>query len=213
MLQFVDDLPYPRYAGAVAAHTAVNVPSAAGALASLAASRDLRTSMGRSARQAARARFDWKVIAGAYTELFVELADRRAAVGKPSPGRTTVPTAHVPVAGGTVPAVVHPLRGDPFEDFAGLPSQLLDDELELSATGVPIPDGSVPLDAMFDGLRGTAHEAEAVLAALSDGGATLGELLSQVSPNRRAFVRNTVMWLAKAGAVDWRTPDPGGASG
>ena len=193
LLQYVDELPYPSYVGAVAAHTAVNVERAAHALSELVASPALRGQIGAAARRSVRARFDWPVVAQAYVELFDELASLREAAPPVDVGQR-----------------LNPLRGDPFADFAALPAQRIADDLVISATGRPIPGGDVPLDATFPGLRGSAAEAEAVLAALSGGPLSVGEVLGGFPLTRRPFVRNTIMWLAKSGVVDWaHSPNSG----
>ena len=74
--------------------------------------------------------------------------------------------------------------------------------LRLVSAAAVLP--STELDATFPGLRGTHEEAAAVLSTLGAMGPTaLGDLLAVFPARRRAFVRGSVMWLAKAGLVDW----------
>ena len=86
----------------MAQHTAVNVWSAADALAELISSPELRTRMGAAGRQRARERFTWQVVAAQYTDLFAELGELRARA-KGSVGETM--------------HRVNPLQGDPSTEF------------------------------------------------------------------------------------------------
>ena len=104
---------------------------------------------------------------------------------------------------------MNPLRGDPFVDFRGHPSEVLDDDLRLRlAAGCDRdslgPDPAVELDQMFPGLRGSPAEAREVVSLLQEAGSlSVREVVLAFPPNRRPFVRMSVMWLAKAGVVDW----------
>ena len=194
LAQLLDLVDYSQYGGAVAAHTAVNVPSAAAALSRLNASPELRTTMGAAARQRAREMYAWPVVAAQYAELFADLAQRRAHA-------VPVVSAHR----------MNPLRNDPFVDFRPLPTQVLTDDLALQlaagangGSDLLLPNPLVELDAMFPGLRGHESEAAEVVALLGNAGTlTVSELLQSFPQGRRAFVRMTVMWLAKAGVVEW----------
>lgn len=191
LLRSTTTIGYGQYTGGVAAHTAASVERAAEALALLLGSPELRARMGAACRTRAREVFDWSVVAGQYLELFDELAELRSAAP----------------AGAVDGRRMDPLQGDPFWDFRALPTEVLGDatvlRLATGAGGVAPDLPATALDAIFPGLRGTDHEAAAVLAALSVGPLTLGEVLADVPPQRRAFVRGSVMWLAKAGLVDW----------
>jgi glycosyltransferase involved in cell wall biosynthesis len=207
LLQSLDAASYPQYAGSVAQHTAVHVGRAAEALTRLIASPELRASMGAAGKHRATEVFSWPVVTRQYTELFAELAERRlrarAAADTPASaalsGARTDPGAHR----------MNPLRGDPFVDFRGHPSEVLYDDLRLRlAAGCGRdslgPDPAVELDQMFPGLRGSPEEAREVVSLLQEAGSlSVREVLLAFPPNRRPFVRMSVMWLAKAGVVDW----------
>ena len=94
-------LAYQDYVGAVAQHVAVDTDEAAAAIVRLAVDPSLRQRMGEAGRLTVKQRFDWPVIARMHRELYCDLAERRHSVQEFSgfDGQ-------------------HPLRGDPFRDFA-----------------------------------------------------------------------------------------------
>jgi D-inositol-3-phosphate glycosyltransferase len=183
---------YQAYVGGVAQHTAVHVGRAAQALAALIASPDLRRRMGAAGRARVRAMLDWPVVVGQITALTGELAEVRAAAAEPA--RTHR---------------MHPVRGDPFAEFANFPSQVLTlDTVLRIRDGASAADlvraGGVGLDSAFGGWRGREEEAAAVLARL-EGGArlTVRELMVAFPPERRRPVQMSLAWLAKLGVLDW----------
>ncbi|MEI6372212.1 MAG: glycosyltransferase family 4 protein [Actinomycetes bacterium] len=194
LAQLLDLVDYSQYGGAVAQHTAVNVASAAAALSRLISSPELRAAMGAAARQRARGLYAWPVVVAQYTELFADLAERRA-------GAEPVVSSHR----------MNPLRNDPFVDFRPLPTRVLTDDLSLrlaaganGGSDLLLPNPLVELDAMFPGLRGNESEVAEVIALLGKAGTlSVGEIVQSFPQSRRAFVRMTVMWLAKAGVVEW----------
>lgn len=198
---------FAQYAGSVSQHTAVNVGQATAALCELLTSADLRRRMGAAGRARAWERFAWPVVAGQYAELFGELAQLR--------GRATDAGAV-----GTTGHRINPLRGDPFADFRDLPSQVLDDDLVLRLAPVagiapPSPVGpgravlpATELDRMFGGMRGDDREARQVIDILvGPGELTVRDILAEFPAGRRQFVRMTLVWLAKAGVLDWLPAD------
>ncbi len=189
LLQTLDQVGYPQYMGSVAQHTAVHIGQAAAALSRLIASPELRRTMGAAGRLRARELFAWPVVAAQYTDLFAELADRRSHA---TSEQAVLAAGHR----------LNPLRGNPFSDFSTLPTRVLTDDMHLVLTTVPHP--STDLDRMFPALRGTDDEAEKVCELLQGAGpVSLRDLLQSFTPSRRPFVRMTVLWLAKAGVVDW----------
>lgn len=200
LLQSLGLIAYDQYAGTVAAHTAVSVESAASALATLIESPDLRARMGDAGRRRARTTFSAPVIAAAYVHLFDELAERRE---------------HTQAAGtpDTAKVRMNPLRGDPFTDFRALPTQLIRDDLHVwlslgakmdpsLTTSGPRPD--LELDTMFAGMRANSNETQRALERLRAADTlTVGEVLGDFPAARRPFVRMTLMWLAKAGVLEW----------
>ena len=75
--------------------------------------------------------------------------------------------------------------------------------LVISADALPTePD--TQLDHLFPTLRGDQRESLQVICQLSaTGPLTVNEVLRSFPPRRRAFVRMTIMWLAKAGTIEW----------
>jgi glycosyltransferase involved in cell wall biosynthesis len=198
LLQSVGQVGYPQYAGAVAQHTAVSVPRAAAALSRLLRSRDLRLTMGEAAASRAREQFDWQVVTAQYLELFAELAERRGRADADHQVRST--SRHR----------LNPLRSDPFVDFRALPSAVLTDDTIVWLTrsgedpGPTSADLSAELDQLFPGLRGSATEADLVIDMLrASGPRPVADLVALFPPRRRPYVRMTVLWLAKAGVVEW----------
>lgn len=199
VLQQLGLADFAQYAGSVSQHTAVNVGRATAALSALLASADLRRRMGEAGRNRAREHFSWQVIAGQYLELFAELGQRRAkATAAPASSRRRV----------------NPLRGDPFADFRDLPTLVLHDDLvvQLAApsgaaggsAGAPVAVPDTELDRMASGMRGNEHEARGVVGVLAASGPmTVRDVLGEFPGQRRPFVRMTVLWLAKAGVVEW----------
>jgi glycosyltransferase involved in cell wall biosynthesis len=198
-LQSLGMVDYPHYAGAVAQHTAVHVGRAADALSRLIASPELRAAMGAAGKRRAREMFSWQVIVDQYKQLFSELTERRLLAGDARAGVS----AHR----------MNPLRGDPFADFRGHPGAVLHDGLRLrlapaAEPGALGPDPAVELDQLFPGLRGSPAEAQEVVSLLQAAGSlSVQDVVRAFPPGRRAFVRMSLMWLAKAGVVDWLPPD------
>jgi len=198
-LQSLGIVDYPHYAGAVAQHTAVHVGHAADALSRLIASPELRATMGAAGKRRAREVFSWPVIVAQYNRLFSELTERRLLAGN---ARTSA-SAHR----------MNPLRGDPFTDFRGHPGAVLHDGLRLRLATAAEPDAlgpdpTVELDQMFPGLRGSPAEARRIVSLLQAAGSlSVQDVVLAFPPNRRPFVRMSLVWLAKAGVVDWLPAD------
>ena len=101
---------------------AVDTEAAAAAIARLAGDPFLRQRMGEAGRQTVKQRFDWPVVARLHHQLYVELAERRRA-GQERSGLEAQ----------------HPLRGDPFRDFAPFATACLGPETELRLA-MPLPE-------------------------------------------------------------------------
>ena len=188
---------YQTYVGAVAQHTAVHVGRAADALVALAESPELRARMGAAGQARAQAMFDWPVVVGQYKALFAELAERRV---------------HALRAGELAAgARIQPSRGDPFADFRGFASSVLEPDLVVRlAPGVVAADLEgrlgVKLNRLYSGVRGSNAEALALLQAVESAGAagvSVQELLAGASAQLRPYLETTLVWLAKQGLVDW----------
>jgi glycosyltransferase involved in cell wall biosynthesis len=185
---------YQSYVGAVAQHTAVHVGRAAEALARLIADPELRRRMGEAGRQRVRESFDWKVVAPQMNALVDELARRRAAGQEP-------PTRHK----------AHPVKGDPFRDFAGFASAVLTPQTRLALTPGANADrvraaAGVDLDMAFVGWRADLDECVRAVELVGSGQAqTVAEVLGAFPLERRRAVELSLLWLAKQGVLDWPT--------
>lgn len=192
---------YQTYVGSVAQHTAVHVGRAAEALRVLITSPEKRSAMGASAARRARDCFSWPVVVNQYNELFEDLAARRQSAAKDSSVR---PNVHV-----------NPLRGEPFADFKGFSTQVLNPSTFLMLrSGQSIAGfdrvSHVDLDRVFGRLHGTTAEAQRVLELLAAGqGLTAATLLKSFPPARAEFIILTIVWLAKLGLLDWLEASPG----
>jgi hypothetical protein len=183
---------YQSFVGAVAQHTAVHVGRAAEAIAELTRNPELRRRMGAAGRVRAREAFDWPVVVRQLTGLFEELAALRAAT-----------------PGGAASHRLHPLKGDPFADFAGFATQDLGLERRLRlrpGTGESdlARSEGVELDGAFRMWRGTPEEAGRVVELLAGAGElSVRDLLLAFPAERRRAVQMSLVWLAKIGVVDW----------
>ncbi|AWM78860.1 glycosyltransferase family 4 protein [Phenylobacterium parvum] len=186
---------YQTFVGAVAQHTAVHVGKAAEAIAELTRNPDLRRRMGAAGRARARETFDWPVVVRQLTGLFEELAALRAAT-----------------PGGASSHRLHPLRGDPFADFAGFASHDLGLERRLRLRPGAGPDdlvraAAVDLDGAFRMWRAPTEDAAALVGRLAEtGDASVRDLLLGFPVERRRAVQMSLVWLAKIGVVDWLPP-------
>jgi hypothetical protein len=193
---------YQTYVGAVAQHTAVHVQRAAAAIAQLADDEKLRRSMGKTAQQRAQTMFAWPAVVRQYTDLFDELAERRRQV---DPG----------VAG--VGAPMQPNRGEPFADFQHFASGVLHPEQILRlADDVGASDLQtrlqVTLNRQYPGVRCNNEVAQNLLQRLDAAGSaglSVHQLLAEFSGEREAYLKTTLVWLAKMGLVDWLPQDDG----
>ncbi|RAK68550.1 glycosyltransferase family 4 protein [Phenylobacterium kunshanense] len=185
---------YEAYAGAAALFTAVDVGDAAEALTTLFADPALRQRMGAAGQARAREVFDWRVVIPQYQALWAELARRRAAAS-------------------IQPPTENPYRPDPFRMFAAYPSTTLstDDEVVLSR---PFAEGEAAALLDLPAVRQTAarlptpDEVEALTAALALAPRSVGELLAEAPPERRAFLERGLLWMAKFGILRLRVTMP-----
>lgn len=186
---------YQSYVGTVAQHTAVHIGRAAEALATLIRSPNLRRGMGAAGRRRIRDTFDWHVVAPQYVRLAEELTSIRLAGADATRG------------------LAHPLKGDPYRDFAGFPTRVLDlDDLLWRRTGVDETHlriaETVQLEQFAALRRASPAEARRVLQLLPDGAtSTVRDLLLAFPTPRRRLVMLGLMWMAKAGLLDWRPED------
>jgi D-inositol-3-phosphate glycosyltransferase len=183
---------YQRYVGEVAQYTAVHAGRAGKAIAELARSPDLRRRMGASGRERVRAMFDWPVVARQIAALADEMGEIRRASPDPVMRRPG-----------------DPVRGDPFVNFAGFPTQVLGADLRIAATpgvsGADVRGLTATLDTAFAGLRPALEECAAVLDHLVAGGRvqTVGEVLAAYPAPARRGIEMGLAWMAKLGLIDW----------
>ena len=161
-------LAYQDYVGAVAQHVAVDTEAAASAIA---ASQRIWICVSEWLRQAqtVQQRFDWPVVARLHHQLYAELAERRRA-GQQCSGLEGQ----------------HPLRGDPFRDFAPFATACLGPDTELRLA-MPFPELQQRLNnspawiAAMGELHASPKDLQRLLVQLHDEGAqtcTLTRLLS-----------------------------------
>jgi glycosyltransferase involved in cell wall biosynthesis len=181
---------YQSYVGTVAQYTAVHVGRAAEAIAALIRSPELRRRQGDAGRHRIAETFDWRVVAPQYVALSEELSAIRAT----ATGRPRRP---------------HPVKGDPFKDFSGFASRVLGfgDRLRL-ADGAATTDlersATLWLDQFAANRRATAEEELQLLAATAaTEGLTVRAILEQFPVPRRKRIMLSLMWMAKAGILDW----------
>jgi glycosyltransferase involved in cell wall biosynthesis len=187
---------YQQYVGIIAQYTAVDIGFAATAIASLAASPDLRCRMGEAGQRRVRDMFDWAVVAPQYRALAAELAVIRSAHTRQAP-----------------PTVARrPVKGDPFRDFAGFASSTLKPETRLRLRGeAGLEDlrraSKIELDMFAANWRSSLNECAAIINRLGEGReASVVELLALFPPSREPQIQLSLLWLCKLGLVAWDEP-------
>ncbi|HTK36760.1 MAG TPA: glycosyltransferase family 4 protein [Caulobacteraceae bacterium] len=186
---------FDHYVGMASQFVAVDIDAAADALVQLIDNEDLRRTMGAAAQERARTVFDWKTVIGQYQALWAELA----AIRKAAPARP---------AGG-----LSPWRPDPFQLFAGYPTQgLAPEAVATLAPGATI--GAVqamlrePTIAYAASTILTAEEIAAVVGVLQKHGPTpVAVAAAATAPSRRGVAARSLLWMAKFGFVTI-TPRP-----
>ncbi len=198
------DRNYNHYCGVVSQCTAIDVASAVDAYAVLMENEGQRKGMGASGRQFARQNFDWRVIVGAYQDLWRELAHIRSRTQE--------------IAGLTDGRPVHPLRDDPFTLFTGYASATID-----GATMVrPLIRDGENFIARFQQLRTTPMNdfaaaamlpqaaLDQLLGLLADGAARDVFALAKDLPEDTQYrLPRTLAWLAKLGAISLQSTGAG----
>jgi len=186
-------MSYQDYVGSVAQHTAVDVEAAAEALVCLAADSQRRRGMGASGQRNVRDRFAWPVVVGHYRQLLGQLAELRRE------------------AGDSQPIPWHPLRGNPFADFAGFASSQLHLDTPLAlAVELKAALGQLQtltrLDRCYEGCHAPPADLEPLLHALAElGQASPRQLLQSSDPARHQALLMGLAWLAKLGLLRWST--------
>ena len=186
-------MSYQNYIGAVAQHTAIDIDAAAQAITKLAINPELRRSMGASALSNVQARFGWPTIARQYKDLFFELAEIRS------------------TASGQSLRQFHPLRGNPFADFAcfatsslhSLATVKLNSELSNCLAAL---DTLTRLDLVYGECHADLAELRNLLIDLANNGPlSLQSLLSSYPNERHQSLAMGVSWLAKLGIINWKS--------
>ena len=187
---------YDAYIGRAALAIVVDVEGTAAAFERLAADPDLRRRMGENAARRAREAFDWKVVVGAYEDLWSELdAERRSAKDEDPPSKLRS----------------WPSRLDPFTLFKGYPTQPLDPTQTIRLT----PSAStaafetrlrlnIASYATSEGF--TMERLTALRDALRGKGMTVAEFLERLPPAQQAPAVRALLLLAKFGLVEIGPP-------
>ena len=190
-------LTYQDYVGAVAQHVAVDTEAAAAAIARLAEDPALRQRMGDAGRRTVQQRFDWPVVARLHQQLYQELAERRC-TGQECFGLKSQ----------------HPLRGDPFRDFAPFATSCLGPETEL-CLAMPLLEAEqrlsnlTSLDICYEQLHASSADVQRLLVQLQGEGAqscSLMSLLTAWPVEKHDCLRLALTWLAKLGCIHWSQP-------
>jgi hypothetical protein len=106
-------------------------------------------------------------------------------------------------------AMMDPSRGDPFRDFAGFATHMLNLEMVLRVRpGVGLADlersRGVQLDNVYAGWRASPDEGVQVLERLiGQGPMAVRDLLLQFPVERRRHIELSLAWMAKIGVLDW----------
>ena len=182
---------YQEYAAIVAQHTPVHIGRAANAIARLAADADLRRTMGAAGRRRIADMFDWRVVAPQFAALAQELGSRRPAPSACASGAR------------------HPVRGDPFRDFAGFASSVMQGGTILRPGVRDMPAAlraaqQIELDRFAANWRASPEELVRAAALIAERGQiSIAALLDAFPPERRRAVNSGVLWMAKLGVIDW----------
>ena len=172
-------------------NTAIDIEAAAQALTKLAINPALRRSMGENALKNVQDRFGWPTIARQYQDLFLELAEIRSM----APGQSL--------------RKLHPLRGNPFADFACFATSNLHSQAtvrlisELSSC-LGLLDNLTRLDLVYGECHADLAELRILLSDLANNGPLpLQSLLSSYPTDRHQSLAMGVSWLAKLGLISW----------
>ena len=185
-------LSYQDYVGAVAQHVAVDIEAAAFAIARLADNPSLRLSMGDAGRKTVKQRFDWPLVAQQHHQLYSELSELRCS-GSGSSGLE----------------VQHPLRADPFYDFASFATKCLqpDTKLQLSLPLHQLElrlENLTSLDCCYQELHAAPVDIRRLLLLLhNENPCSFNQLLTAWPPEQHDTLQLSITWLAKLGFINW----------
>ena len=193
-----DWVPYEGYLAATAQMTGIDHPAAVTAISALVTNPDLRRRMGQAAARQAREHFDWSAIIPRYQALWSELAARRGAAAPEAPELAVI--------------VDNPRRLDPFQLFAGYPTDLLSSATPLRLSpGMTQAAARTRLTAELGALGGWAlprlAEVDLVLSHLAQQDqATVGDLLALFPVGRQSFIERGLLWLVKFAVIELVSP-------
>ena len=149
--------------------------------------------MGAAGRARVAQMFDWPVVAAGYDALIDELAAIRAAEGSKA----------------LPPGGLDPVRGDPFRDFAGFATDVMDDDTPLAiAAGATLEalqrTQTLELDRAYGGFRANLAECSGAFKLIETGKvSTVGQVLARIAPERRQAMQLGLIWMCKRGLLDW----------
>jgi glycosyltransferase involved in cell wall biosynthesis len=200
---------------AVTAQTiAVDLHATIHALTSLAQNPGLRLQQSQACRRHVESKYEWEVVIAQVVNLLHELSERRASAVESNPALGCPPTQ---------PA---PLRGDPYQIFAGYPSATIQaaTTLELSRPWLVMPASDQEeqlhalredcLHAFANGWRLNHQETIELLSLIAHcHGITVGDAAQELklAPGqpRHRLVMSTVSWLLKLGILHATHPSSG----
>jgi len=182
---------YDHYIGRYSQATAVDVEASARAFATLFADDDLRRRMGATARDRARAEFDWSAIVPRYREMWGNLAELRRTAPESAPMRPNRDP--------------NPGRPDPSRMFAAYPTRVLSSDLTLNRAGNTADTVLAAAEALWsEGMNSplqvafaSPDEMSVVLRAMNPPGRRVDELLALAPSERRAAVGRSLVNLLK----------------
>ena len=202
-------LSYPDYVSQASTLIGIDMNEAVEAYVSLAMNKTLRTEMGKSGQQRARAEYDWKLLIPRYMELFEELADVRKAAANKLKSKTwneDGKSAHW--------GLRYPRRSDPFHSFQHYATKPLDVNLTLLPGPLFIAERDARIQALKKQLERPVYEVARpllqfeLLAQMLDGvaaqqaGLAIGRWLGVNAADKNAqHCLRQLGWLVKAGFI------------
>jgi glycosyltransferase involved in cell wall biosynthesis len=181
-----DTMNYSTFIANAAMVTAVDVEATARAITTLADDPELRRRMGEAGRKRAKDTYDWRVVIGAYEQLWQELTELRTQA-------SDAPR----------PAIANPLCDDPFRLFGHYASATLSLETRLEARPV-LPEEALRylrdnnLSALGREQRAPAATIDQLLEVLrAEGPLTVETLLRRFDSVSAAILSRTLVYLLK----------------
>ena len=185
---------YDRFIGIAALSTMTDVDACATAISRLANDRELRARMSAAGRERAARLYDWRVVVGAYQDLWAELAEIRSGAEGIGIRDHATQSAKTDFP-------------DPFDMFQGHPTSLL---TESSMVGFKSKSPARDLEVVRMGELHTfvsyallpEPSLDALMAELSAGPKRVGDLAA-FQRDRRKLLR-TLAWLGKFDLVEFQ---------